>query len=246
MGNSLFDDMMSGAIVAKHLFRGASKAIAKTVEFAESEKGQQLKAELRAKTSEAVEFATAKTSEAVEFAIDKAREMGLEEKTKTILKYAKEYAKDVITNTSSEIPADVKAAIYAPGGYAERIETLENRIAEETAKHNQLIAELNEKLANAPESIEPDENGFYPDVLPDTANVFEAEIQDEQERFESTIYNLQEEIRNLKEELEEGLFFEQQRRREEEAYEEELEKERRRKEDALDWARFLGKDPEEY
>ena len=77
MGNSLFDDMMSGAIVAKALFKGASKAISKTVEFAESEKGQQLKAELRAKTSEAVEFAS-----------DKAREMGLEDKAKSILKYA--------------------------------------------------------------------------------------------------------------------------------------------------------------
>lgn len=229
---SLFDDMMSGAVVAKALFKGASKAISKTVEFAESEKGQQLRAELRAKTNEAVEFAS-----------DKAREMGLEEKTKSILKYAKEYAKDMITNTSSEMPLDLQAIIYGPGGYAERIEALENRIAEETIKHKQRLAELNEQLANAPEAIEPDENGFFPEVLPDTANIFEQQIREEEENFESTIYNLQEEIRSLKEELEEGIFFEKQRRREEEELAKE--EERNSPQNELDWARFLGKDPEE-
>lgn len=230
MGNSLFDDMMSGAIVAKALFKGASKAISKTVEFAESEKGQQLKAELRAKTSEAVEFAS-----------DKAREMGLEDKAKSILKYAKEYAIEKITDTSSEMPADVAAIVYGPGGYAERIEALENRIAEETIKHNQRLAELNEKLANAPEAIEPDENGYFPEVLPDTANIFEQQIQEEKQNFETNIYNLQEELQSLKDELEEGLFMEKQRRREEEA----IAKEERTVQDELDWARFLGKDPNE-
>lgn len=230
MGNSMFDDMMSGAIVAKALFKGASKAIAKTVEFAESEKGQQLKAELRAKTSEAVEFAS-----------DKAREMGLEEKTKSILKYAKEYAVEKITGNSSEIPADIEVIINGPGGYAESIEALENRITEETAKHNQILAELNEKLANAPEYIEPDENGYFPEDLPDTANIYEQQIIDEQNNYEANIFNLQEELRSLKEELDEGIFMEKQRRREE-AYE----KEQRTLQDELDWARFLGKSPDEY
>ena len=71
MGNSLFDDMMVGAVVAKHLFRGASKAVAKAKQVADSEKGQQLKAELIAKTNEAIELAG-----------DKAKEMGLEAKAK--------------------------------------------------------------------------------------------------------------------------------------------------------------------
>ena len=40
MGSSMFDDIMAGALVAKHLFRGASKAYAKAKQVAESEKGQ--------------------------------------------------------------------------------------------------------------------------------------------------------------------------------------------------------------
>lgn len=43
MGDSLFDDIMVGAVVAKHVLRGASKAYAKVKKVAESEKGQQLR-----------------------------------------------------------------------------------------------------------------------------------------------------------------------------------------------------------
>ena len=53
---------------------------------------QQLKAELQAKTNEAIGLAG-----------DKAREMGLEAKAKYVL----EYAKGMILNNSAEIPPDV-------------------------------------------------------------------------------------------------------------------------------------------
>lgn len=45
MGSSMFDDIMAGAVVAKHVFRGASKAYAKAKQIANSEKGQQLRRE---------------------------------------------------------------------------------------------------------------------------------------------------------------------------------------------------------
>lgn len=225
MGNSLFDDMMVGAVVAKHLFRGASKAYAKTKQLAESEKGQQLKAEIRAKTNEAIDLAGSK-----------AKELGLEAKAK----YALEFAKDMILNNSSEMPPDVQAIVYGPGGYAEKINDLERRIAEETENHERILEELNQQLANAPEYIELSEYGPGEEI-PATANVYEQKIQEEQERFEYLSAHLQEELNNLKEELEEGLFMERQRCREE-AYEEEL----RREENARDWAIFIGEDPDKY
>ena len=224
MGNSLFDDMMVGAVVAKHLFRGASKAVAKAKQVADSEKGQQLKAELIAKTNEAIELAG-----------DKAKEMGLEAKAK----YAFDFAKEMILNNSEPMPPDVQVIVYGPGGYVERIEALEQRIQDETEKHNQVIAELNEALANAPESICLSELSSLEDV-PDTANVYEDEIREEEERYASLMYNLQEELKNLKDELEEGLVMDKQLRMEEDA----IEEERRREENERDWAIFLGQDPD--
>ena len=227
MGSSMFDDIMAGAVVAKHLFRGASKAYAKAKQVAESEKCQQHKAELRAKTSEALDLAG-----------EKAKEMGLEAKAK----YVFDFAKEMVLNNSEPIPPDVQVMVYGPGGYAERISALEDQITEATAKHNQVLAELHEKLANAPESIEPGEYGFNVENIPVTANVYEDMIRDEERNFEADIYNLQEEIRRLKDELDEGLFMARQQCREEDAYEEEL----RREENARDWAIFLGQDPNEY
>ena len=224
MGNSLFDDMMVGAVVAKHLFRGASKAVAKAKQVADSEKGQQLKAELIAKTNEAIELAG-----------DKAKEMGLEAKAK----YAFDFAKEMILNNSEPMPPDVQVIVYGPGGYVERIEALEQRIQDETEKHNQVIAELNEALANAPESICLSELSSLEDV-PDTANVYEDEIREEEERYASLMYNLQEELKNLKDELEEGLVMDKQLRMEEDA----IEEERRREENERDWAIFFGQDPD--
>ena len=129
--------------------------------------------------------------------------------------------------------------MYGPGGYVERIEALEQRIQDETEKHNQVIAELNEALANAPESICLSELSSLEDV-PDTANVYEDEIREEEERYASLMYNLQEELKNLKDELEEGLVMDKQLRMEEDA----IEEERRREENERDWAIFLGQDPD--
>ena len=227
MGSSMFDDIMAGAVVAKHVFRGGSKAYAKAKQVANSEKGQQLKAELRAKTSEAIDLAS-----------DKAKEMGLEAKAK----YVFDFAKEVILNTSEPMSPDIKAIIYGPGGYAEKIEALENKVAEETLRHKQILDELGEKMANAPESIEPGEFDFSSEDLPVTANVYEDQIREEEERFEGLISYLQEEIQKLKDELDEGLAMERQRQMEEEAYE----AERRQEENARDWAIFLGEDPDKY
>ena len=226
MGNSLFDDMMVGAVVAKHLFRGASKAVAKAKQVADSEKGQQLKAELIAKTNEAIELAG-----------DKAKEMGLEAKAK----YAIDFAKEMILNNSEPMPPDVQVIVYGPGGYAERIAALEQRIQDETEKHNKVMAELNEALANAPESIYLSEFSSLEDV-PDTANVYEDEIREEEERYASLMYNLQEELKNLKDKLEDGLVMDKQLRMEEDA----IEEERRREENERDWAIFLGQDPDKH
>lgn len=227
MGSSMFDDIMAGAVVAKHLFRGASKAYAKAKQVAESEKGQQLKAELRAKTSEALDLAG-----------EKAKEMGLEAKAK----YVFDFAKEMVLNNYEPIPPDVQVMVYGPGGYAERINALEDQIEEATVKHNQVLAELHEKLTNAPESIEPGKYGFNVDDIPVTANVYVDMIQDEERIFEANIYNLQEEIQRLKDELDEGLFMARQQSREEDAEEEE----RRREENARDWAIFIGEDPDKY
>lgn len=227
MGSSMFDDIMAGAVVAKHLFRGASKAYAKAKQVAESEKGQQLKAELRAKTSEAIDLAG-----------EKAKEMGLEAKAKYVL----DFAKEMVLNTSEPMSPDAQVIVYGPGGYAEQISALENRIEEETAKHKFRLAELNEKLANAPESSLLGEYDLSAEEMPDTANIYRDQIQEEEENFAHLIYNLEEVLRNLREEMEEGIFMDRQLRREEEAYEEEL----RREENARDWAIFLGQDPDEY
>ena len=54
------------------------------------------------------------------------------------------------------------------------------------------------------------------------------------------MYNLQEELKNLKDELEEGLVMDKQLRMEEDA----IEEERRREENERDWAIFLGQDPD--
>ena len=224
MGNSLFDDMMVGAVVAKHLFRGASKAVAKAKQVADSEKGQQLKAELLAKTNEAIELAG-----------DKAKEMGLEAKAKHVL----DFAKEMILNDSFEMTPDVQVIVYGPGGYVERIEALEQQIRDENERHNKVMAELSEALANAPESIDLSELSSLEDI-PDTANIFEDEIRKEEEIHESNIYNLQEELKSLREELDEGLFMERQRQREGDAYE----KDREREENERDWAIFLGQDPD--
>ena len=227
MGSSMFDDIMAGAVVAKHLFRGASKAYAKAKQVAESEKGQQLKAELRAKTSEAIDLAG-----------EKAKEMGLEAKAKYVL----DFAKEMVLNTSESMSPDAQVIVYVPGGYAEQISALENRIEEETAKHKFRLAELNEKLANAPESILLGEYDLSAEEMPDTANIYRDQIQEEEENFAHLIYNLEEELRNLREEMEEGIFMDRQLRREEEAYEEEL----RREENEREWAIFLGEDPDKY
>ena len=82
MGRSMFDDIVEGAIVAKHVFRGATKVYAKAKQAAESEKGQQIRKELRDKTSEAIGLAS-----------EKAKEMGLEEKTRSVFELAKDFAK---------------------------------------------------------------------------------------------------------------------------------------------------------
>ena len=227
MGSSMFDDIMAGAVVAKHLFRGASKAYAKAKQVAESEKGQQLKAELRAKTSEAIDLAG-----------EKAKEMGLEAKAKYVL----DFAKEMVLNTSEPMSPDAQVIVYGPGGYVEQISALENRIEEETAKHKFRLAELNEKLANAPESILLGEYDLSAEEMPDTANIYRDQIQEEEENFAHLIYNLEEELRNLREEMEEGIFMDRQLRREEEAYEEEL----KREENERDWAIFLGEDPDKY
>ena len=102
MGSSMFDDIMAGAVVAKHLFRGASKAYVKAKQVAESEKGQQLKAELRAKTSEALDLAG-----------EKAKEMGLEAKAKYVI----DFAKEMVLNTSEPMSPDAQVIVYGPGGY---------------------------------------------------------------------------------------------------------------------------------
>ena len=227
MGSSMFDDIMAGAVVAKHLFRGASKAYAKAKQVAESEKGQQLKAELRAKTNEALDLAS-----------DKAKEMGLEAKAKYVL----DFAKEMVLNTSEPMSPDAQVIVYGPGGYAEQISALENRIEEETAKHKFRTAELNEKLANAPESIMLDEYDISVEEMPDTANIYRDQIREEEVNFAHLIYNLEEELRNLREEMEEGIFMDRQLRREEEAYEEEL----RREENERDWAIFLGEYPNKH
>ena len=225
--SSMFDDIMAGAVVAKHVFRGASKAYAKAKKFAESEKGQQLKAELQAKTNEAIGLAG-----------DKAREMGLEAKAKYVL----EYAKGMILNNSAEIPPDVQAVVYGPGGYAERINALETRIVEETAKHNSILADLDREKAKAPEYIELDESGFIPEDRPLTISDYERKIDEEYARFSMLEHDLQDELLQLKAELEEGLFMARQQQMEEEN----LEKELRREENERDWAIFLGQDPNEY
>lgn len=227
MGSSMFDDIMAGAVVAKHVFRGASKAYAKAKQVANSEKGQQLKAELRAKTNEAIDMAS-----------DKAKEMGLEAKAKYVL----DFAKEMVMNTSEPLSPDAQVMVYGPGGYAEQISALENRIEEETVKHNQIIAELNEKLKNAPEAIILGEYDFSAEGMPDTANIYRDQIREEEENFAHLTYTLQEDLRNLRDEMEEGIFMDRQFRREEEAYEEEL----RREENERDWAIFLGEDPDKY
>lgn len=227
MGSSMFDDIMAGAVVAKHVFRGASKAYAKAKQVAKSEKGQQLRAELRVKTNEAIDLAS-----------DKAKEMGLEAKAGYVL----EFAKEMVMNTSEPLSPDAQVIVYGPGGYAEQISALENRIEEETVKHDLLIAELNEKLANAPEAILLGEYDFSVEEMPVTANIYRDQIQEEEETFAHLIYDLQEELRSLRDELEECLLMDRQLRREEEAEE----KERRREENARDWAIFLGEDPDKY
>ena len=250
MSNSLFDDMMSGAIVAKHLFRGATKMYSKTKQFAESEKGQQLKAELKAKADEAVQFANDKAQEmgldekakqVFESASDKAKSMGIEAKAK----YALEFAKEMIRNPNPypELTPDIEVIVNGPGGYAERINALEEQITEETSRHRKALAELNEKLASAPEYIVLGEDSFDPENMPVTANVYEDMIQEEQNNYEATIFHMQRELEELKTELEEGLIMERQLRMEEEAY---YEEQRRKEDDDLDWARFLGVDPDEY
>ena len=227
MGSSMFDDIMAGAVVAKHVFRGASKAYAKAKQVANSEKGQQLKAELRAKTNEAIDLAS-----------DKAKEMGLEAKAKYLL----DFAKEMVLNTSEPMSPDAQVMVYGPGGYVEQINELENRIEEVTAKHKFRIAELNEKLANAPEAIILGEYEFSPEEMPDTANIIRDQIQEEEENFAHLTYTLQEELQNLRDEMEEGIFMDRQLQREEEAYEKEL----RREENERDWAIFLGEDPDKY
>ena len=230
MGDSLFDDIAKGAVVAKHFFRGASKAYAKAKKAIESEKGQQIKEELRVKTCEAIVFAS-----------DKAKELGLEEKTKNAFGQAKEMIKGIAAAAATDyspLSDEALAASYYDGKTLE----IERRIAEASVEHERIMEELRAELANAPEYIEPDENGFFPEELPVTANVYEQMIKDEEERYESIRYNLQEELRQLEyERMDTEAVIAEQRRMEEEE-----EEERRRRENERDWDILMGKDPDRY
>ena len=265
MGDSLFDDIMVGAVVAKHVFRGASKAFVKAKEAVESEKGQQIRAELRAKANEAMEIAG-----------DKAREMGLDEKVKTVLGAAGDImngysgkadgsangypgnaagvilddrsrsliqqGRDILSYLAVNNP-EVLVDAYIPGSYTQQLNAMEQRIIDATEEHNRILNELREGMANEPEYIEPDEEGYYSisiEDIPGADDGLEQKIREEEDRFGVLCDSLQRDLEQLIYELQDaGVILENQRLMQEEEYEEQ-----KRRENERDWLRFLGKDPD--
>ena len=148
----------------------------------------------------------------------------------------------MVLNPSDSLEPDITLAQIVPGSVAERISELERRATEETEKHDRIISELRRELKDAPKDIEADENGFFPEVMPVTADVIEQKIQEEEERFAALCYSMQEERDLLRDEEQDMILTLKEQRRMEEIEEEK----RRREENRRDWDILMGKDPDRY